>query len=72
MLAALNLIARFRESGRLRDYLLFIAAVGASLLTRPTAVYMVPAYGMFLVMKGGGSRRSGSAASSWRRWLAPR
>jgi hypothetical protein len=56
MLVALNLVERFRTSGRLRDYLLLIAAATASLLCRPTAVYMFPAYGILLIAQGGHSR----------------
>jgi hypothetical protein len=56
VLAALNVIGRFRESGRLRDYLLVITIAAASLFSRPTAAYMFPAYGAFLIMHGGASR----------------
>jgi hypothetical protein len=56
ILAALNLIVRFRKTGRLRDYLLVIGAAAASLMSRPTAAYMLPAYGVFLVAEGGSSR----------------
>jgi Dolichyl-phosphate-mannose-protein mannosyltransferase len=55
-LAALNLIVRFRRSGRLGDYLLLIVTVAASLLARPTAAYMLPAYGILLLANGGGAR----------------
>jgi hypothetical protein len=53
VLATLDAIGRFRASGRLRDYLLVVAAALASLLCRPTAAYMFPAYGVFLLMNGG-------------------
>jgi hypothetical protein len=55
VLATLNGLLSFRHSGRLRDYFLMVAAAVASLLCRPTAVYMLPAYGVLLLL-GGGSR----------------
>ena len=55
-LAALNALARFRDTGRLRDYVLFIVAAVMSLLARQLAVLMFPAYLALLVDRGGWSR----------------
>ncbi len=55
MLAALVFVERFRRTGGLRNYLLFVAAAIASLLCRLTAIYMFPAY-LMLVLVGGGHR----------------
>jgi hypothetical protein len=52
VLAAVLLLERFRGSGRVSAYLLFCAAVIASLLTRPTAIYMFPAYAVLLLRDG--------------------
>lgn len=56
MMVTLTVIARFRDAGRLRDYLLVIIAAVASLLNRPTAVYMFPAYAAFLLLDRGWTR----------------
>lgn len=56
ILAALNALTRFRASGRLRDYVLFVVAAVASLTMRQTAVYMFPAYAAALVAAGGWRR----------------
>ena len=56
VLGALNALVRFRESGRTRDYVLFMAAALASLLARQLAVVMFPAY-VGVLVTGGGWRR---------------
>ncbi len=64
VLATLNAIGRFRESGRVRDYLLVVVAALASLLCRPTAAYMFPAYALFLLMNGGSRHFRGRGVAS--------
>jgi hypothetical protein len=56
VLAALNALVRFRDSGRTRDYLLFVMAAVASLLARQLAVLMFPAYAALLLTGGGWTR----------------
>ena len=56
VLGALNALMRFRDSGRLRDYVLFIVLAVATLATRQLAVFMWPAYIALLVTRGGWSR----------------
>ena len=56
VLGALNALVRFRDSGRLRDYLLFVVLAVASLASRQLAVFMWPAYIALLVTQGGWSR----------------
>jgi hypothetical protein len=56
VMVALHLIQRFRASGRLRDYLLFILFATGALFCRPTAAFMFPAYVAFLLMAGGSAR----------------
>ena len=56
VLAALNALARFRDTGRLRDYILFAVAAVMSLLARQLSVFMFPAYVALLVDRGGWSR----------------
>jgi hypothetical protein len=55
VLLAVLLLEEFRRHGRLRDYLLFVVAAMASVLCRPTAVFMAPAYAI-LALRGGGYR----------------
>jgi len=55
-LGALNALARFRDSGRLRDYVIFVVCAVVSLLARQLAVFMFPAYVALLVDRGGWSR----------------
>src|SRR5688572_31714576 len=56
VLVALNALVRFRDSGRLRDYLLFVVLAVGSLASRQLAVFMWPAYIALLVTHGGWSR----------------
>jgi len=56
VLAALNALMRFRDSGRLSDYVLFVVAAVASLAARQIAVFMFPAYAAALVAAGGWRR----------------
>jgi hypothetical protein len=56
VLGALNALMRFRDSGRIRDYLLFIGLALGTLATRQLAVFMWPAY-IVLLVTGGGWRR---------------
>ncbi len=63
VLLALLCLERFRATGRVGRYLLFSTAVVASLLTRPTAIYMGPAYVLLLLREGGlGRLTSGRVA----------
>lgn len=56
VLAALNALVRFCDSGKFRYYLLFgVFAIG-SLASRQLAVFMWPAYVALLVTRGGRSR----------------
>jgi hypothetical protein len=64
VLATLNGIMRFRQSGGLRDYLLIVSAALASLLCRPTAAYMFPAYGALLLARGGSRHFRGRAVGT--------
>ena len=56
VLGALNALVRFRDSGRLRYYLLFVVLAVGSLASRQLAVLMWPAYIALLVRRGGWSR----------------
>lgn len=56
VLAALDALVRFCDEGRLRDYVLFVAAALASLAARQVAVFMFPAYLALLVGRGGWPR----------------
>jgi hypothetical protein len=66
MLVTLTFLERFRRQVRLRDYLLFIASAVATMLCRPTAVYMFPAYGAFLLLDRGWNNvmRGGAAVAT--------
>ena len=64
VLATLNGIGRFNASGRLGDYLLVVGAALASLLCRPTAAYMFPAYAVFLLVDGGARHFRGRAVAT--------
>ena len=56
VLGALNALVRFRDSSRIRDYLLFVVLAVGSLASRQLAVFMWPAYIALLVRRGGWSR----------------
>jgi hypothetical protein len=56
VLGALNALMRFRDSGRIRDYMLFIGLALGTLATRQLAVFMWPAYIALLVTGGGWQR----------------
>jgi hypothetical protein len=56
VLGALNALVRFRDSGRLGDYVLFVALAVGSLASRQLAVFMWPAYIALLVAQGGWRR----------------
>lgn len=56
VLLAVLVLEEFRRQGRLRHYLLFVVAAMASVLCRPTAIFMAPAY-LVLALRGGGYRR---------------
>jgi hypothetical protein len=56
VLGALNALVRFRDSGRFRDYLLFVVLAVGSLASRQLAVFMWPAYLALLVTHGGWTR----------------
>lgn len=56
VLAAMNALLRFREAGRLRDYVLLMACVAASLAARQLAIFLVPAYAVLLVQDNGWRR----------------
>jgi hypothetical protein len=53
VLGAMNALMRFRDSGRLRDYLLFIFLAVGSLASRQLAVFVWPGYIALLVTRGG-------------------
>ena len=55
-LTALIFLERFCRFGGLTNYLLFGAAAAVSLLCRPTAIYMAPAYVAFVFLQGGWHR----------------
>jgi hypothetical protein len=55
VLGAFNALFRFRAAGRLGDYLLFVALVGASLAAKQLAAFLIPAY-LILLFTGGGWR----------------
>lgn len=59
VLGALNALMRFRDSGRLRDYILFVVMAVGSLTVRQLAVFMFPAYLALLLAQGGRSRLAG-------------
>ena len=48
-------IQHFKRSGRWRDFVLVLCAAAATVMCRPTAVYVAPAYVVWL-LHGGGSR----------------
>ena len=56
VLAAMNALTRFKESGRTRGYLLFGVLAMLSLTARQLAIFMFPAYAIVLVSDGGYSR----------------
>jgi hypothetical protein len=56
VLGALNALVWFCDSGRLRDYVLFIVLGVSSLASRQLAIFMWPAYVALLVTRGGWSR----------------
>jgi hypothetical protein len=56
VLAALNALVYFCDSGRLRYYVLFVVLAVASLASRQLAIFMWPAYVALLATRGGWSR----------------
>ena len=65
VLASMNALTRFRESGRTRDYLLFVALAVLSLTSKQLAIFMFPAYGMVLLSGGGYSRFARRDLMAW-------
>jgi hypothetical protein len=59
VLGALNALMRFRDSGRLHDYILFVVLAVGSLTMRQLAVFMFPAYLALFLAQGGWSRLAG-------------
>lgn len=56
VLAVMNVLLRFRQTGRVREYLLLVALAVVSLSARQLALFMFPAYAL-LVLRDGGWRQ---------------
>jgi hypothetical protein len=53
VLTAMLFLLRFRDAGRPRDFLCFVAAALAGLACRQTVAFVFPAYAIILVRRGG-------------------
>ena len=56
VLGTLNALMRFRDSGRFRDFILFVVLAVISLTARQLAIFMFPAYAALLLTQVGWSR----------------
>ncbi len=56
VLATMNVLLRFREAGRLRDYVLMMICIAASLAARQLAIFLIPAYVVFVLHDNGWRR----------------
>jgi hypothetical protein len=65
VLATLNLLLRFRDAGRLGDYLWFVGFAFLSLAAKQLAAFLFPAYGVLLLIDGGWSRLRKKSVMTW-------